>query len=448
MKTKKRSNSSLKLKVYFNTFLLTAFSLITCGQTESIIALPKLIESQPETEGMSSLKLSYIDTIINNSIFDNEIPGAVVLVARNGKIVYHKAFGKADNSCNRKLEKDDIFRIASQTKAITATALMMLWEEGKFHLDDPISKYIPEFNNPKILESFNENDSTYTVINCDHQITIRNLLTHTSGLGYGFLDRDERIRKIYHKNGIIEGFTTEPILLEDNIKKLAELPLLFNPGDEYNYCLGLDVLGYLIEVLSGNSLHDFFKIRLFEPLRMDNTWFYLPHQEKERLVPVQVFLNDSWEPYQSKLYDINYLLSGAKSYFSGGAGLSGTAEDYAIFLQMLLNNGELNGVRILSPTTIDLMMTNQIGDLWGKEEDWLNIRYYSLAFSVLNENAEKQGGIGSKGTFEWGGYFNTQYFADPNKKIIGILYKQTMGANKDHTLSKFRQIVFASVVDE
>ena len=180
-------------------------------------------ETSPASVGMSESRLVRIDAMINEAIAKQEIPGAVALISRNGKIVYHKAFGTANHETGRKFNTSDIFRIASQTKAITSTAVMMLWEEGKFRLDDPISKYIPEFKEPQVLDSLIEADSTFTTIPADKEITIRHLITHTSGIGYGFIDQDERFRKIYVKAGIVDAWTTEPITIEENIKKLGKL---------------------------------------------------------------------------------------------------------------------------------------------------------------------------------------------------------------------------------
>ncbi|MEA3461896.1 MAG: serine hydrolase domain-containing protein, partial [Bacteroidota bacterium] len=203
--------------------LLLAFLLFTsCTQQGSLENSSTLIESTAAAAGMSESRLMRIDAMLNEAIEQDQIPGAVALVARNGEIVYHKAFGMADVEANRSLQRDDIFRIASQTKAITSTAVMMLWEEGKFRLDDPISKFIPEFKNAGIFESLNEADSSFTATPASYPITIRHLLTHTSGIGYGMID-DDNFRKIYQKAGIIDAFTTRDVSIEENIKKLAKL---------------------------------------------------------------------------------------------------------------------------------------------------------------------------------------------------------------------------------
>jgi CubicO group peptidase (beta-lactamase class C family) len=425
----------------FLLFLISA--LISCIEQESVnVSLP-LTEALPESAGMSSERLARIDTLCNEAIAKGKIPGAVALVARNGKIVYYKAFGMADNQSGRKLKRDDIFRIASQTKAITATGVMILWEEGKFRLDDPISLYIPEFKNPQVLKDFNEKDSSYTTVPAAGEITIRQLLNHTSGLGYGAIDDDDRIRKIYHKAGIYDVFSAENVSLSENIKKLAKLPLVFNPGERFKYCEGLDVLGYLIEIESGMPLDVFLKTHIFEPLQMNDTWFYLPDGLAPRLVSVQKPENGSWVRYPVTFYDPEYPIKGAKKFFPGGAGLSSTARDYATFLQMYLNGGELYGKRILSRTTIRSMMGNQNNKIWGGDAE----SYYAMAFSVLTQKGQDRGGNGSTGTFRWGGYFNTSYFADPQEKVIGILFKQTQDTNDDDTESKFSILVGQAIND-
>ncbi len=344
-------------------FIFSVTLMISANaQTKSIKSTPPLSESSPQSVGMSEERLATIDLMLAQSIEKNQIPGVVALIARNGKIVYYKAFGMADNETKRNLKRDDIFRIASQTKAITATAVMILWEEGKFRLDDPISKYIPEFKNAQILDSLNGIDTTYFTSPAKDQITIRHLLTHTSGIGYGFIDNDE-FRKIYQKAGIIDAFTTKPVTIEENIKKLAKLPLHHNPGEKFTYSEGLDVLGYFIEIMSGKPFDEFLQERIFEPLGMNDTYFYLPESKNSRLVPVQTFRDNKWIRYTNTYYDTDYPIKGSKTFFSGGAGLSSTAKDYATFLQMYLNNGELNGVRLLSRTTVQVIMANQIGNL-------------------------------------------------------------------------------------
>ncbi len=391
-------------------------------------------------KGISQDRINRIDQMLTEAIDANQVPGLVAMIVKDGKIVYHSAKGFADLPSQRKMEKDHIFRIASQTKAITSTAVMMLWEEGKFQLSDPVSKYIPEFKNPQVMTGFRYADSTYSTRPATREITIRDLLTHTSGIGYGMIDGDERMKMIYQKAGIVDLYTTEPIKIGDNIKKLAKLPLHHDPGSKYTYSEGLDVLGYFIEIVSGMPFDEFLKTRLFQPLGMSNTGFYLNEAQGKKLVTVHQFANGAWRPMPVTFYDPDYPKAGAKTFFSGGAGLSSTAGDYAKFLQMYLNGGVYNGERILSPTTIEIIMSNQVGELFAGGQ-----KNYGFAFGIVNELGFPKGGDGSVGTFDWGGYFNTQYFADPVTNTIGILMKQTQGGNGDQTGWKFRQMVFAAI---
>lgn len=380
--------------------------------------------------------------MLEESVSSGEIPGVVALIVRNDKVVYHSAKGKADVESGKNMSKDAIFRIASQTKAITSTAVMMLWEEGKFRLDDPISNWIPEFKNPQVLQNFRYGDTTFTTLPAKREISIRHLLTHSAGIGYGGIDSDERMRMIYQKAGIVEAFDTKGMNNEQNIRKLAEMPLHQNPGEGFIYSMSIDVLGRLVEVVTGMSLDSFFRESIFQPLGMEDTWFYLPDQLAPRLVSVHIPQNNTWvKPAPDQGWDTNFPISGSKTHFSGGGGLSSTAMDYARFLQMYLNGGEYNGVRILSRKTIETMMGYQMVDLDPSEG-----KYHGLAFAVSTDKTLAKGGMGSPGTFEWGGAFNTQYFADPQEKIIGILLKQTLGAD-EATFWKFRQMIFALLDD-
>lgn len=425
------------------TILFFWIVLSVNAQTKSIKNSPFLSEGTPESVGMSAERIGRIETLCAEAVAKGDVPGIVALVARKGKIVFYKSFGKADNQSNRNLKRDDIFRIASQTKAITSTAIMMLWEEGKFKLDDPISKYIPEFNNPQVLKTFQFRDTSYTTTPALSQITIRQLLTHTSGLGYGMIDNDERMKMIYQKAGVTDAFSTAKITIAESVKKLAKLPLHHNPGEKFTYSEGLDVLGYLVEIVSGMPFDQYLRKHLFDPLGMNDTWFYLPSEKSGRLVSVQQKNeNGAWSRFPATFYDPDYPIKGAKSFFSGGGGLSSTAKDYATFLQMYLNGGELNGIRILSRTTVETILSNQTGSIYGGPE-----KFFGLAFSVITQKGEEMGGLGSAGTFEWGGYFNTQYFADPKEKIIGILMKQTQGKVTDNTGWKFRQLIGQSLDD-
>jgi CubicO group peptidase (beta-lactamase class C family) len=413
-------------------FAVTIIFLVSgCSQNTSTFDLP-------ENQDVSSERLDRIDSYLNKAIKDNQIPGAVALIRRNNKIIYNKAFGYSDVENKIKYSTDDIFRIASMTKAVTSLAVLMLWEEGGFNLDDPIEKYIPEFKNLKILTNFNDTDSTYLSKPAKNKISIRHLLTHTSGIGYGVIDGDARFKAMYKKHGIVDLFTTDSINIESNVKKLAQLPLHHEPGEAFTYGESLDVLGYFIEVISQKSLDVFFKERIFEPLEMKDSYFYLPTTHQDRLVPVQTKKDGFWTKYRGDFYDTNFPVKGAKTFLSGGAGLSSTTADYSNFLQMFLNKGSFNGKQILGKKTVELVHINQNSHIPDSS--------IGLAFGLVSEKDQALGGKGSAGTITWGGYFNTSYFADPVENITGIVFKQTREIEEENTSVEFRTLVYQSLI--
>ena len=394
--------------------------------------------------GFNKDRLNIIENGFQELISKEQIPGAVALVVRNGKVVYEKAFGISDPKTNRAYKIDDIFRIASMSKAITSTAAMILYEQGKFNLDDPISKWIPAFKNMTVLSSYNQKDTTYTTVQAIKPITVRQLFTHTSGLSYGRISGDVRFHAIAAKAGITELYTTDKVSLAENINKLASIPLVSQPGEKYNYAMGLDVLGYLIELWSGQKFDVFLKENLFQPLGMKDACFYLPESKADRLVPVLKPASNGkgWEKYTGTYYDADYPVNGAKTWFSGGAGLSCTARDYALFLQMLLNNGTANGKRVLSPYSVFLLTAaNQTPDLTPTEK---SEQFNSLGFGVITSLGEERGN-GFKGRFSWGGYFNTNYWADPKTGTIMVLLKQTRFAPDGGSANLFTRWITAAM---
>jgi CubicO group peptidase (beta-lactamase class C family) len=417
-------------KIIFGLTLI--FFVSSCDQTNSK-------KNLPENQGVSSERLDRIDSYLNKMIKENQIPGAVALIRRNNKIIYNKAFGYSDVENEIKYSTDDIFRIASMTKAITSLAVLMLWEEGKFNLDDPIENYIPEFKNLKILTDFNQKDSSYLSKPAKNKITIRHLLTHTSGIGYGVIDSDSRFNALYNKHGIVDLYTTDSIYIKSNIQKLAQLPLHHEPGEGFTYGESLDVLGYFIEIISQKSLDVFFRERIFEPLEMLDTYFYLPVTHQDRLVPVQTQKDGFWTKYQADFYDTNYPVKGAKMFLSGGAGLSSTTADYSNFLQMFLNQGSYKGKQILGKKTVELVFVNQNSHIPDSS--------FGLAFGLVSEKDQALGGKGSAGTLYWAGYFNTSYFADPEEELIGIIYLQTYDYTSFLIPPQFKALVFHSLIN-
>jgi CubicO group peptidase (beta-lactamase class C family) len=386
---------------------------------------------------MSVERLSRIDKMLQQSIDSGWIAGATALIARDGKIFYNRAFGYADPESLTPMQADAIFRIASQTKAIVSIGCMMLFEEGKFLLDDPVSKYISEFANPKVIDTFNEKDTTFTCVPAKREVTIRDLLTHTSGIDYAGIG-SQKMQAIYSKAGIAGGFGSDKLTIGDDIKLLGKLPLVHQPGERWTYGLNVDVIGYLVEVLSGEKLDQYLKKRVFEPLGMTDTYFYLPKEKQERLVKVSgEDAHHHVAPITQEF--VNYpLLNG--TYFSGGAGLSSTTKDYATFLQMLLNNGEYNGKRLLSRRTVELITSNQIGDLnLGRDK-------FGLGFEITTRNGQAILGV-SEGSFSWGGYFGTTYWADPKERMVCLLFMQQFPLSHGEIGSKFRALVYQALND-
>ena len=425
----------MKFVVPFILFAAFAFAQTPSGQVSAPLAI-----TEPTAVGLSPERLDRIDAMIEAAIAEEQVPGAVALIARNGKIVYQRAFGTADPD-GSPVQPDSIFRIASQTKAVTSTAVMMLFEEGHFRLNDPISKFLPEFANPTVLEAYDEQTGRYITRPAKSEITIRQLITHRSGLGYGIIDRDPRMKQIYIDAGITDLYSTKPVVLADNVRKLATLPLLFDPGERWHYSEGLDVAGRLVEVVSGVSFDEFLRTRIFEPLGMDDTQFYLQPDQVDRLVTVQQPGADGgWEKYVgTEHYDADYPMKGARTWFGGGAGLTSTVRDSAAFLQMYLNGGEYNGIRLLSRTSVNTIMAEQ--------SEANGTSYHGLGFRVVTPAGVTEGGSGGVGTFSGGGYFNSGYFADPEEQLIGMIFKQTRGQKGDATGWKFRQLTFAGIDD-
>ena len=388
-------------------------------------------------------RLKKIDDIISEDIKENKIPGAVVLVGNEDEIIFEKAYGIKNPETNEKYNTDDIFRIASMTKAITSVGILKLWEEGKIGLDDPIDKYIPKFENIEILESFNNEDTSYTSKISTKKITIRQLLTHTSGIGYGFIDGNKSIKSIYHKrkqsfmkNGVL-CFCDEDITIGETIENLADVPLHHEPGERFTYGIGLDVLGYMIEIVSGKKLDEFFRDEIFTPLDMNDTYFYLPKEKENRLVPVLTKKDDEWVIFEDDRFNVNYPIEGKRKFFAGGCGLSSTVQDYYKFLTVFLNDGKFKGKSFISKQTNDLIFQNQLPESFGFG--------VGLAFGIVLEKDLKNGGTGSEGTISWGGYWNTSFFADPEDKYIGLIYKQTQNIQDDSS-DLFRRAVSTSVV--
>lgn len=384
-------------------------------------------------------KLSNIDTLVNGYINRNWIKGVVTLVVKDGQVVQYKGYGYADAATKKPMEPNSIFRIASQTKAIVSAGILVLYDEGKLALHDRVSKFIPSFAKQGVLDKYNAADTTYTTVPANREITIKDLLTHSSGLDYAQIGTPP-MQAIYAKANVTAGLGKIDQTLAETMNKLGTLPLAFQPGKEWRYSLSIDVLGYIIEVASGMNLEDFLRKKIFEPLQMNDTWFNLPADKANRLTTV--YTEDSlnniipWAKDRIGLDPDYPKLS--KHYFSGGGGLSSTAYDYAVFLQMIMNGGSYGGKTILSRRIVEMMLHPQLDFPFNGKDD------FGLGFGLTSEKGSADGSR-NKGSFSWGGYFGTTYWGDPKEHMICLIMTQ-QSPNSHYQLSQqFEQLVYASL---
>jgi CubicO group peptidase (beta-lactamase class C family) len=401
-----------------------------------------LTMTQPERVGLSSERLMRINGYMESVVREGQISGAVVLIARRGKVAYLKTFGLMDIEANRPMVNDALFWIASMTKPVTCTAAMILYEEGRYLLNDPIWRYIPEFKNPKVIvlpASGEQDPESYETIPAKGEIQVRHLLNHTSGISYGTGPHD----KIYREAGVKLGVSRPgAATASEMVNTLAGLPLLHEPGEKFTYGYSHDLIGYLIEVLSGESIDTFYREHLFRPLKMEDTGFIIPDEKIDRLA----FTYKSGQ--EGKLEKILQPQgrSGEKSrrIFSGGGGLYSTASDFARFCQMILNGGELDGVRLLSRKTVELMTTNSIGGAYSAFRPTSGDKY-GYGFGIRTER-DKYNEMESNGTLMWDGGRKTRFWIDPQEQMIGILMTQLRGGNwRIHQI--FRNLAYQAIVD-
>jgi CubicO group peptidase (beta-lactamase class C family) len=394
----------------------------------SLVAGQELAAARPDQVGMSPQRLQRLEAFTRQAVEEKRMAGAVTMVARRGQVVHLKAVGMMDREAGKPMQTDTIFRIASMTKPVTSVAAMILYEEGQLLLDDPLGKYLPEFKQPKVLvldSSGNGDAPGHATVSAKREITVRHLLTHTSGLTYQW---NEHLGPMYKEAGITHGLLQDDGTLAEKMKRLAGLPLLNQPGEEWEYGLSVDVLGRLVEVVSGKTLEAFFRERIFRPLGMKDTHFFPPKEKLGRLAAVYQRVDEgnlkrvADEPIVngSFVYCVDYPYHGAGRYYSGGGGLCSTTPDYMRFCQMLLNGGELNGARVLSRKTVELMTTNQIGELTippGQK--------FGLGFSILTDPG-KVNFNASVGSYGWGGFFTTAFLIDPKEELIVISMTQLL----------------------
>lgn len=403
------------------------------------LAQAQVIQTKTKNNTVDYEKLAKIDDLVNEYITKNWLTGAVTIVIRDNQVIQYKGYGYADVESKKPMKSDAIFRIMSQTKAITSVGIMILYEQGKLLLDEPISDFIPEFKNPVVLDKFNDADTTYTTVPAKREITIRHLLTHTSGLDYTDIG-SSKVQAIYTKNHIPSGLGYFDADLLERMKALGKLPLSFQPGEKWQYSLGCDLLGCLIEVISGMSLEDFFIKNIFEPLGMKDTYFNVPVSKAGRLA--SVYTEDSLDhiikwSHEFRHIDPDYPTMN-KHYFSGGAGLSSTAFDYAIFMQMLLNGGIYNGHQILAKRTVEMMTSGQLDPGVFREDN------FGLGFQITSEKSSAKGPRYA-GSFSWGGYYGTTYWADPKAHLVCLFMIQQTPNSHGDVERKFESLVYSSL---
>jgi CubicO group peptidase (beta-lactamase class C family) len=384
-------------------------------------------------------RLTRIDSLVNVYVKNNWEKGVVTLIVKDNQLVQYKGYGYADAETKEPMKADAVFSIMSQTKAITSVGIMILYEQGKLLLDDAVGNYIPEFKNQVVLDKFNAADTTYTTVPAKRNITIRDLLTHSSGIDYAGIGT-KTMTAIYAKAGIPSGLGYFNADLLTEMKKLGKLPLAFQPGERFQYGLNADLLGCLIEVISNQTLDEFLRKNIFEPLRMNDTYFNVPASKANRLAAV--YTEDASQhiiPWSHTFRNIDpdYPTMN-KHYFSGGAGLSSTAFDYAIFLQMLLNGGIYNGKRILSPRTVEMMTSNQLDFRYNGTND------FGLGFDIVTEKGASISPR-NKGSFSWGGYYGTTYWADPKAKMVCLIMTQHTPNSHGDLANKITAMIYASL---
>jgi CubicO group peptidase (beta-lactamase class C family) len=406
-----------------------------------LAAQPVPVAASPESVGLSSPRLAHLGAVMREYAESGKVAGLVTLVLRHGKVAQFESYGQQDLEQHLPMQKDTVFRIASQSKAVTSVAILMLMEDGKLLLGDPVSRFIPAFKRTTVALAPKQGappDTPVGIVPATREITIRDLLTHTAGISYGsgpaaaqwkaagldtfyFANKDEPIGPV--------------------IERLAALPMDAQPGEKYIYGYNTDILGAVVERASGLPLDEFFRTRIFEPLKMKDTYFFLPKDQRGRLATVYSVKNGSGltRAPEPMLGQGDYV-DGPRTCFSGGAGLLSTAADYARFLQMLLNGGELEGARLLSPTTVKLATVNHVGALFNEGRTG-----FGLGFEVV-EDLGTFGKPGSVGAFGWGGAYHTTYWVDPAQELVAVLMTQLLPSEGSTLHDTFRALVYASIV--
>ena len=420
-----------------NSRLIFTFVILVLSSSTTVAA--DFSRARPEGLGMSSERLGRLDTVLNSYVEKDQIAGQVLLVLRNGRIVHSLANGMRNIGTGEPMTEDTIFRIASQTKAIVSTGSMNLHERGQRDLRHPLSRYIPEWENVQVAVP--DENGSYDLEPAERPITLRHLLTHTGGMSYGTGPASKE-----WEDANFQGwyFANKTETIGESIARMASLPLDAHPGTAWIYGYNTDILGAVIEKASGMDLNNFLQQEIFEPLDMSDSHFYLPESKRDRLAVV-------YQPKQGGGIEAIPAIDGMRSQgmyidgprisHSGGAGLLSTAKDYARFLQMTLNGGELDGKRILSRKTIELMTTNHLGEL-----PFRSGQGFGLGFSIVTDLGER-GTLGSVGEYGWGGAYHSTYWVDPLENLVVVYLTQIIPATGLDDYAKLRSGIYQAIID-
>lgn len=403
------------------------------------ITAQQLVLADPQSVGFSSQRLETLTDALQGYVDQSKLPGAVAMVVRNGKIAYWETVGFQEMESKKAMQKNTLFRIASQTKALVSVGIMILQEEGKLLISDSLSKYIPEFDNTTVAEP---TEDGYEVVPAIRKITLRDLLTHTAGIDYGMGTASDAW-KMAGIQGWYFADRSEPIL--ETVKRMARLPQQAQPGTEFVYGYNTDILGAVIEVVSGQNLADFLNQHIFEPLGMKDTHFYIPKSKADRLAVVYSLEKSNIEraPNAGTMVSQGAYVNGPRQSYSGGAGLISTAEDYATFLQMMLNKGNYNGKQILSRKSVALMTENHLGDIVFPSTPGMG---FGLGFSTV-EDVGRRGQMGSHGEYGWGGAYHSTYWVDPSEDMVVVYFTQVIPARNLNDHEKLRALIYQALVN-
>ena len=425
------------------TALAVVFALLLVPQT---LVAQGLVRVSPEEVGMSSERLDRLSLALESYVDEGRLAGAVTIVVRKGKIAYREGIGHRDVEAQAPMPSDGIFRIASQTKALASVGVMLLQEEGKLLITDPVGKYLPAFAETTVAVPNDEGG--IDVVPARRPITIRDLLTHTAGISYGMglLANRGPAADAWAEAGITGWyFADRDETVGDTMARLARLPMDAHPGERWIYGYNTDILGAMIEEISGQTLGEFLTERLFDPLGMTDTHFFLPENKLGRLATVYSSVGDggSFEraPDPGHMVGQGHYVNGPRKAFSAGAGVLSTATDYATFLQMMLNGGELDGTRILSRKTVESMISDHLGDI-----PFRNGQGFGLGFSITHDPAAT-GLPGSVGEFAWAGAYHSVYWVDPKEEMVVVYLTQIIPAINLDDQQKVRSLVYQAIVD-